>query len=90
MISTSKVKKKYVQYEFYFNIGIKHGFSCINIRQVPREVLKTKAETENICYISRYFLRYFVLPFHRCLVKAICTDYARPRAEQYTSCIVLC
>ena len=26
------------------NIGIKHGFSCINIRQVPREVLKTKAE----------------------------------------------
>ena len=26
------------------NIGIKHGFSCINIRQVPWEVLKTKAE----------------------------------------------
>ena len=25
-------------------IGIKHGFSCINIRQVPWEVLKTKAE----------------------------------------------
>ena len=24
-------------------IGIKHGFSCINIRQVPREVLKTEA-----------------------------------------------
>ena len=24
------------------NIGIKHGFSCINIRQVPREVLKTE------------------------------------------------
>ena len=27
-----------------FNIGIKHGFSCINIRQVPWEVLKTEAE----------------------------------------------
>ena len=27
-----------------FNIGIKHSFSCINIRQVPREVLKTEAE----------------------------------------------
>ena len=26
------------------SIGIKHGFSCINIRQVPREVLKTEAE----------------------------------------------
>ena len=25
-------------------IGIKHGFSCINICQVPWEVLKTKAE----------------------------------------------
>ena len=24
-------------------IGIKHGFSCINIRQVPREMLKTEA-----------------------------------------------
>ena len=24
------------------NIGIKHGFSCINIRQVPWEVLKTE------------------------------------------------
>ena len=27
-----------------YNIGIKHGFSCINIRQVPWEVLKTEAE----------------------------------------------
>ena len=97
------------------NIGIKHGFSCINIRQVPRDVLKTetggpgfqhlhrdlanvnalktmfgryyciKTETENICYISRYFLHYFVSPFHRCLANAICTDYARSGAGQYTS-----
>ena len=71
---------------------IKHGFSCINIRQVPWEVLKTEAEgrgfqhlprdlanvnalkknmfdryycikNENICYISRHFLHYFVSPF---------------------------
>ena len=27
-----------------FYIWIKHGFSCINIRQVPWEVLKTEAE----------------------------------------------
>ena len=26
---------------FFFIIGIKHGFSCINICQVPWEVLKT-------------------------------------------------
>ena len=73
-------------------IGIKHIFSCINIRQVPREVLKTETggrsfqhlpralanvnllknhdrslllhKSENICYISRYFLHYFVSPFH--------------------------
>ena len=28
----------------YHNMGIKHGFSCINIRQVPWEVLKTEVE----------------------------------------------
>ena len=64
-------------------IGIKHGLSCINIRQVPREVSKPEAgmlmhwktmfdryyciKTENICYISRYFLHYFVSPFYRYL-----------------------
>ena len=95
-------------------IGIKHDLSCINIRQVPWEVLKTEAEgrgfqhllrglanvnalknhvrslfycikTENISFISRYFLHYFVSPFHRCLANAICMDYARSRTEQYTS-----
>ena len=25
-------------------IGIKHGFSCINVCQIPREMLKTEAE----------------------------------------------
>ena len=95
-------------------IGIKHGFSCFNIRQVPWEVLKSEAEgrgfqhlprdvanvnalknhvrlqllqkqKKNICYISRYFLHYFVSPFHRCLANIISTDYARSRAGQYTS-----
>ena len=85
--------------------GFKHGFSCINIRQVPWEVLKTEAEgtwrmlmhwktmfdryycikTGNICYFSRYFLHYFVSPFHRCRANAICTNYARSGAGQYTS-----
>ena len=99
--------------ECQYNIGIKHGFSCINIRQVPREVLKTEAggrgfqhlprdlanvnalktmfdryyciKTENICYISRYFLHYFVSPFHRCFANVISTDYARSKAGQCTS-----
>ena len=30
----------------YYTIGIKHGFSCINIRQVPWKVLKIEAEGE--------------------------------------------
>ena len=42
-------------------------------------------KTENICYISRYFLHYFVLPFHRCRTNAISTYYAYSRAGQYTS-----
>ena len=42
-------------------------------------------KTENICNISRFFLHYFVSPFHRCLANAISTDYARSRAGQNTS-----
>ena len=42
-------------------------------------------KTENICYISRYFLHYFVSPFHRCLANEISTDYAPFRAGKYTS-----
>ena len=35
------------------NIGIKHGFSCINIRQVPREVLKTEAGGRGFQHLPR-------------------------------------
>ena len=42
-------------------------------------------KTENICYISRYFLHNLVSPFHRCLANAISTEYARSRVGQYTS-----
>ena len=41
-------------------------------------------KSENIWYISRYVLHYFVSPIHRCLASAISTDYARSRAGQYT------
>ena len=34
-------------------IGIKHGFSCINIRQVPREVLKTEAGGRGFHHLPR-------------------------------------
>ena len=37
----------------FFNIGIKHGFSCINIRQVPREVLKTEAGSHGFQHLPR-------------------------------------
>ena len=35
------------------NIGIKHGFSYINIRQVPWEVLKTEAEGRGFQHLPR-------------------------------------
>ena len=38
---------------FSFNIGIKHGFSCINIRQVLWEVLKTKAGGRSFQHFPR-------------------------------------
>ena len=37
----------------WYNIGCKHGFSCINIRQVPWEVLKTEAEGRGFQYLPR-------------------------------------
>ena len=37
----------------YYNIGIKHGLSCINIRQVPWEVLKTEAEGRGFQHLPR-------------------------------------
>ena len=42
-------------------------------------------KTEHICYISRYFLHYFVSLFHRCRANAIATYYSCSRAGQYTS-----
>ena len=35
------------------NIGIKHGFSCIKIRQVPREVYKTEAGGRGLQHLPR-------------------------------------
>ena len=37
----------------YINIGIKHGISCINVRQVPWEVLKTEAEGRGFQHLPR-------------------------------------
>ena len=33
--------------------GIKHGFSCINIRQVPREVLKSETGGRGFQHLPR-------------------------------------
>ena len=35
------------------NIGIKHGFPCINLCQVSREVLKTEAEGRGFQHLPR-------------------------------------
>ena len=36
-----------------FIIGIKHGFPCINVCQVPREMLKTEAEGRGFQQLPR-------------------------------------
>ena len=36
-----------------YNIGIKHGFSCINIRHILFEVLKTEAEGRGFQHLQR-------------------------------------
>ena len=35
------------------NIGIKHSFSCINVCQVPREMLKAEAEGRGFRQLPR-------------------------------------
>ena len=40
-------------YELGNNIGIKHGFPCINVCQVPREMLKTEAEGRGFQQLPR-------------------------------------
>ena len=49
-------------------IGIKHGFSCINVCQVPREVLKTEAEGRGFQHLPRDLANVNVLEtmFDRC------------------------
>ena len=39
--------------DIYYNIWIKHVFSCFNIRQVPWEVLKTEAEGRGFQHLPR-------------------------------------
>ena len=45
-------------------IGIKHGFSCINIRQVPWEVLKTEAEGRGFQHLPRGLVNVNALKKH--------------------------
>ena len=37
----------------FFNIGIKHGFPCINVCQVPREMMKTEAVGRGFQHLPR-------------------------------------
>ena len=50
-IRTSKLRTLLIPVfeEVYSNIGIKYGFSCINILQVPMELLKTEAGGPGEC-----------------------------------------
>ena len=48
----------------HFIIGIKHGFSCIDIRQVPREVLKTEVGDRGFQHLPRDLASVYALKNH--------------------------
>ena len=69
-----------------------HGFQHLlrdlaNVNALKNHVrsLLLHKKIENICYILRYLLHYFVSPSHNCLTNVISMDYAHSRARQYTS-----
>ena len=47
------MSENYISNLIYFYRGIKHGFSCINGCQVPREMLKTEAEGRGFQHLPR-------------------------------------
>ena len=51
--SADALEPLYKMVQYNVNVGIKHGFSCINIHQVPWEVLKTKAEGRGFQHLPR-------------------------------------
>ena len=47
-----------------YNIGIKHAFPCINVCQVPREMLKTEAVGRGFQHLPRDLANVNVLENH--------------------------
>ena len=45
-------KDEFLQHDYY-NIGIKHGFPCINVCQVPRVMLKTETKGRGFQHFPR-------------------------------------
>ena len=48
----------------FTNIGIKHAFPCINVCQVPREMLKTEAVGRGFQHLPRDLANVNVLENH--------------------------
>ena len=63
-IDTSLILRLHNLEDTCFNTGIKHGFSCINIRQVPWEVLKTEAEGRVFQHLPRDLVNVNALKNH--------------------------
>ena len=61
MIIKKKKKKKHSGAFLNNNIGIKHGFPCINVCQVPREMLKTEAVGRGFQHLPRDLANVYVL-----------------------------
>ena len=46
-------ENRIILFHIHFTIGIKHGFPCINVCQVPREMLKTEAVGRGFQHLLR-------------------------------------
>ena len=62
--STTEPLCRYILKESNFNIRIKHSFSCINICQGPREVLKTEAGGHGFQHLPRDLANVNALKHH--------------------------
>ena len=56
--------QKEKSFSHFFNIGIKHGFPCINVCQVPRDMLKIEAVGQGFQHLPRDLANVNVLENH--------------------------
>ena len=68
--NTTRLRRAYKEMILSLIIGIKHVFPCINVCQVPRELLKTQAEGRGFKQLPRDLVNVNALE-KQCLIAVI-------------------